>query len=128
MFKISETIMRIKNINPESHDFLEECIKDIIKISVSKRFAVGTEALRNIFNTEAEFYKHSRLDIESRFPLGKRHPLHYYEPEVGEECDIVKPYISSITYCGWTRCTVIAKEGKKYLVKYANFEVPSETK
>jgi hypothetical protein len=120
LFKLSEFIVTRTSVNPELLEFFESCIKDTIRIAVRRKFWVGVEALRNIFNTEAEFYKHARLDSELKYPLGIRHPINNYRPEVGEECDIVKPYLSNITYCGWTRCTVIAKDGNKLIVKYAN--------
>lgn len=39
--------------------------------------------------------------------------------------DVVKPYITSTSYCTWTRGILISKENKKYTVKYENTEVPS---
>lgn len=42
MYKMSESIMKLKSINHEIHDFLEECIKDIIKISLHRNFVIGT--------------------------------------------------------------------------------------
>jgi hypothetical protein len=35
---------------------------------------------------------------------------------------VVKPYVTSTSYCAWTRGSLVAKEGKKYIVKYANTE------
>ena len=46
--------------------------------------------------------------------------LSFYEPEVEEEVDVVKPYITSTSYCAWTRCKIISKENKKYTLKYHN--------
>lgn len=42
MYKMSESIMKLKSINPEIHDFLEECIKDIIRISAHRNFSIGS--------------------------------------------------------------------------------------
>ena len=33
---------------------------------------------------------------------------------------MVKPYITSSSYCSWTRCKVINKDNKKYTIKYHN--------
>lgn len=76
-------------------------------------------------DTSMEYYKHHSLDPLLRHPLGINRKLNYYEPEVGEEVDVVKPYITSTSYCAWTRGTLIAREGKKYTVKYANTETPA---
>lgn len=48
LYKITERIMTMKHINPELHAFYEDCIKDVIRISVHRRFTVGSEALRII--------------------------------------------------------------------------------
>lgn len=39
---------------------------------------------------------------------------------MGEEVDVVKPYVTSTSYCAWTRGTLVARDGKKYILKYAN--------
>lgn len=44
---------------------------------------------------------------------------------MGEDVDVVKPYVTSTSYCAWTRGTLIAREGKKYTVRYVNTETPS---
>ncbi len=80
LFKVTEFFMSRKEINPDHLDFFETCVKDVIKIAVQRKFAVGVEALRNIFSTDAEFYKHARLDSEMRFPMGLRHPIKNYYP------------------------------------------------
>lgn len=72
--------MTRKTLSPDLLDFFETCIKDTIKIAVTKKFTVGVEALRNIFTTEADFYKHVRLDTELKYPLGIRHPINNYYP------------------------------------------------
>lgn len=68
-----------------------------------------------------EFYKHNNLDPTLKYPLGMNRKLNYYQPEVGEEIDVVKPYVTSTSYCGWTRGVLISKD-KKYTVLYANTE------
>ncbi len=75
-----------------------------------------------------DYYKHNNLDTSLKHPLGFNRKLNYYEPEVGEEVDVVKPYITSTGYCAWTRGTLLSKENKKYTVKYHNTESPSTTK
>ena len=73
----------MKSINPEVQDFFEECIKDVIRVSVSKGFTVGTESLRNIFDTSQEYYRHVHIDMELKYPIGYSRPLENYKPEIG---------------------------------------------
>lgn len=80
LFKLTEFILSRKSVNPDLLDFFETCIKDTIRIAVRRKFWVGVEALRNIFTTEAEFYKYARLDTELKYPLGMRHPINNYKP------------------------------------------------
>lgn len=98
--------MKITDIKPDSLPHYEQIIDDIIICSINNYFLVGFDALRSIFNTNAEFYKKANVDLAMKFPLGIHRPLINYEPKVGEECDVVKPYITSTSYCGWVRCKV----------------------
>ena len=36
--------------------------------------------------------------------------------------DVVRPYITSTSYCGWTRGILVERENKKYVIKYDNTE------
>jgi hypothetical protein len=40
----------------------------------------------------------------------------------------VKPYITSTSYCSWTRGILVSKENKKYTVKYDNTEATATYK
>lgn len=93
---------------------------DVISTSVHSHFKIGTQALRYIFDTSMHYYKQNNLDTSQRQPLGVTRQLNFYEPQIGEQVDIVKPYITSTGYCCWTRATFLAKENKKYTVKYSN--------
>ena len=75
-----------------------------------------------IFDYGSDFYKHNNLDPTLKFPLGQNRPLNWYEPEVDSNVDVVKPYITSTSFCCWTRGALISKEPKKYTVKYENTE------
>lgn len=63
--------------------------------------------MRFVFNPSSEFYKTSNIDMSLNYPLGKDRPFEQYNPMEGEDCDTVKPYITSTSFCGWTRCTVL---------------------
>lgn len=54
--------------------------------------------------------------------------MNWFEPEVGDRVDVVKPYITSTSFCSWTRAVLLAKENKKYTVKYDNTEAPATYK
>lgn len=88
---------------------LEDCVSEIITQATESDFKIGHEALRCIFDTNNEYYKHTNLDLTGRQPLGEDRPLNWYEPEVGEAVDVVKPYITSTGFCGWTRGVLVAK-------------------
>jgi hypothetical protein len=38
--------------------------------------------------------------------------------------DVVKPYITSTSFCCWTRGILLSKDNKKYTVKYENTDTP----
>jgi hypothetical protein len=60
-------------------------------------------------NPTSEFYKHSNIDSNMKYPLGYNRKLTWYEPENEEEIDVVKPYITSTSFCSWTRGTLLSK-------------------
>lgn len=124
LLKLAEHIMRLRPFSELILDMVEQCIYDIILKSVEKEFKVGSEALRCIFDFSSEYYKHNRLDPSLKNPLGLGRPLNWYEPEVGEAVDVVKPYITSSSFSGWTRGILLSKENKKYTVKYDNTDAP----
>lgn len=39
---------------------------------------------------------------------------------MGELCDVVRPYITSTSICGWTRCVVQEIENNRFTFKYVN--------
>lgn len=86
---------------------------------------MGYDALRFIFNSSSEFYKTARADLGLKFPIGVSRPLERYEPAPGEECDVVRPYITSTSFCGWTRCTVLEVDAGKYTLQYVNTAAPT---
>ena len=110
--------MRLKATNEYNQWMLEQCIYDVITKSASSEFRVGSEALKAIFDCSSDYYKHSNQDPSLKFPLGHNRKLNWYEPEVGESVDVVKPYITSTSFCSWTRGILVGKENKKYTVKY----------
>ena len=102
-----------------------KCLKDAIDTALRTQFRVGSVTLRQIFDCNANLYKQNNLDTNQRYPLGPNRLIDFMEPEVGQDVDVVKPYITSTGYCAWTRGTLIGKEAKKYTVKYDNTETPS---
>ena len=103
-----------------SLDLVTRCLKDVIDTAIRTQFRVGSMAVRAIFDTNNNFYKQNNTDTNQRFPIGQNRPLSWMEPEVGEQVDVVRPYITSTGYCAWVRGTLLSKEGKKYTVKYEN--------
>ena len=95
-----------------------KCLKDAINTAIETKFRVGSITLRQIFDCNANLYKQNNLDTNQRYPLGINRTLNYIEPEVGEDVDVVKPYLTSTGYCAWTRGTLVGREGKAYTVKY----------
>ena len=81
--------------------------------------------MRYIFDFNNSFYKSAHLDPNLDFPIGVERPLANYTPEIGETCDVIKPYITSTSFCVWTRCAVLAYENGKYTVQYENTESPA---
>ena len=75
--------------------------------SLDSHYNVGSFALKFIFNPNAEFYKVADIEESAKYPLGKMRPLSNYAPVIDEECDVVKPYVTSINECGWVRCKVL---------------------
>lgn len=94
-------------------------------MAIGNDFRVGFDAMRFIFNLNADYYKSANLDLSLAYPIGKDHPLPQYSPAAGEECDVVRPYITSTSFCGWTRCTVLEVDNNKYTLQYANTANPS---
>jgi hypothetical protein len=93
----------------------------IIDYAIQHRFVVGSESLRMLFDSNAEYYKYNMLDRNIDYPIGRDNPLERYFPEVNEECDVVKPYITTTSPCGWVRCLVLnITNNGVYTVKYAN--------
>lgn len=86
---------------------------------------IGADALRYIFDASQTFYKGARIDQNSEYPLGLTRPLQKYTPQVGEECDVIRPYITSVGTCWWTRCKVTSFENGKYGIEYLNSEEKS---
>lgn len=76
----------------------------IVLLSTNSRFLYGLEALRIIFNIKAEFYDYNNLDRTLEFPIGKENSLPRFVPELNEECDAVRPYLSCTSAITWTRC------------------------
>ena len=107
IYKLCEHIMTLKDIKEDILEYLEHLIEEAITLSISKDFRVGFDALRCVFNTASEFYKTNRNDMSLKHPIGLNRPLSNYSPKIGEECDVVRPYITSTSFCGWTRCTVL---------------------
>ena len=99
--------MKIKDVKNECVEHYEALIDTLIKLSIESEYQVGFDAIRLIFCHNSEFYKTANLDPTLNYPLGKDRPLVQHFPKVGEECDVVKPYITSTGFCGWTRCTVV---------------------
>ena len=99
--------MCLKEVREDLLDGLEHLIDEAILISIRWEFRVGFDAIRCIFNTAADFYKGNRNDMSLKYPLGVNRPLSNYSPSIGEECDVVRPYITSNNICGWTRCKVL---------------------
>lgn len=127
-FKMAEQVMRSKALPEPLLAFHDQCIYDVIERAVLSEYRVGSEALRCIFDLNMEYYKHNNLDPSLRNPLGLNRKLNYYQPEVGEEVDVVKPYVTSTSYCAWTRGRLLSIDNKKYTVKYQNTEPLSVTK
>ena len=128
MYKVADYIMRLKAVNQDIRALVEQCIFDIINKSLSQEFRVGSQALKVIFDTACEYYKHNNLDPTLRYPLGINRQLNWYEPEAAQSIDVVKPYISSTNYCGWSRGILLEKESKKYVLKYDNTETTTTVK
>lgn len=61
------------------------------------------------------------LDRNLDFPIGRANPLPRYSPQVNEECDVVKPYITTTSPCSWVRCTILSiNSNNTYTIKFAN--------
>jgi hypothetical protein len=61
------------------------------------------------------------LDRNLDFPIGRANPLPRYHPQINEECDVVKPYITTTSPCTWVRCTVLSiSNNGVYIIKYCN--------
>lgn len=117
--------MRLKAINEEVRPLVDQCIFDIINKSIAAEFKIGSEALKMIFDSTLDYYKYNNQDPTLKYPLGHNRALNWYEPEEGENIDVVKPYITSTSYCGWTRALLVEKANKKYVLKYENTETPT---
>ena len=76
--------MALCDVKPEYLPYYEQIADDIIICSIDNYYQVGYDALRNIFNASAEFYKKADHDTAMRFPLGRDRPLTSYRPAVGE--------------------------------------------
>ena len=123
--RMTEHIMNLKDVKDNVVDFLEDLIDTAIVISIRKDFRVGFDALRMVFNCNSEFYRTARNDSTLKYPIGLQRPLPKYCPAIGEECDVVRPYITSTSFCGWTRCTVLEIDGNKYTLQYINTAIPT---
>lgn len=99
----------------------EEVLLYLQEAVLRSRFVLSVEVLRYLYDLNAEFYKFNNLDRALDFPLGRAHPLPRYQPQINEECDVVRPYITMISSCNWVRCTVLAINGNgHYIVRYGN--------
>lgn len=109
LFKMVEHVVKSKQLPEHTQQLYEQCVFDVIDRTIDSEFRTGSEALRFLMDTSMEYYKHHSLDPTLRHPLGINRRLNYYEPEVGEEVDVVKPYVTSTSYCAWTRGTLLAR-------------------
>jgi hypothetical protein len=110
----------MKDVKDEAVGFFERIIDDVISISIEKSYIVGYDAMRSIFSASELLYRTAHIDANSQYPLGPERPIKRYLPAAGEDCDVIRPYITSIGYCNWTRCTVLEVEGDKFTIQYAN--------
>ena len=85
--------------------------------------------IRWFYDINVGFYKFNNLDRSLEFPLGRNHPLPRYHPQLNEECDVVKPYLTMISSCNWVRCTVLSVNAiGQYTIRYGNSVEPTQTK
>ena len=118
--RLAYHVITMKDV-PNTHvPFLEQIIHDLLIKSIRNSLNIGFDAMRCIFDFNNNFYKSAHLDPNLDFPIGKERALPNYTPEIGETCDVIKPYITSTSYCVWTRCTVLSYENGKYTVQYIN--------
>lgn len=104
----------------------EQVMLYLQQVIVRSRFGINVEVLRYLYDMGSDFFKYNNLDRNLDFPIGRDNLLPRYQPALNEECDVVKPYVTMQSSCGWTRCTVVAINGiGQYTVKYANSNEPT---
>lgn len=128
LFKLCEEVMKLKDVKNEYVTHYEDLICNVIRITAKYEFKIGFDSLRFVFNLNSEFYKSANLDASLAFPIGRDRPLQQYRPAVGEVCDVVRPYITSTSICGWTRCIVREIANTKYTIEYLNSDAETATR
>ena len=122
LLKITEVVTRTKEV--EIRDKLqhyEALLRHVVSTSIKHDLVVGFDSLRLIFDHLAEFYKHNLHDKSVEFPLTRERPIQLYFPAVGEECDVVRPSLTTTSRMGWTRCKVLAiNNSGVYTVRFHN--------
>lgn len=75
LYKLSLNIMNMGDIKYEYLPYFEQIIDDVILCSIENEYRVGYAAIKNIFNTNVEFYKKADLDLGLKYPIGRDRPL-----------------------------------------------------
>ena len=109
LLKLSETLTRTKEVEPlEKLKHYEVLFRYVIETALKFELNVGSDSLRLIFDSASEFYRKNMLDNNVEHPLGRERPLKHHFPAVGEDCDVVRPGLTTTSRMGWTRCRVLS--------------------
>ena len=124
--KTAETVIKTREVEPqEKTKYYEMLMRYIVDTALSSGLNAGAEALKTLFDGNAEFYKRNLHDNNVEFPLTRERPLAVYTPVAEEECDCVKPGLTTTSKMGWTRCKILnISHSGAYTVRFANSSDP----